>query len=284
MFEYTCQECGKGTVKEKMIRNYKTKIKGYPFVVPEATVGICDRCKAEHFAAEETKRWNELFSQSLEKNKFFLLPKDIARVRESLGLSMENFALLIGSTRQSLYNWENHERPHPQSRMADLLIKLVDKSRSEGEVNVIDFLVKEARKLGVFIGLPMERNVTELAESLVLKVKQVAERLLAPKPVGKLGLAAKQETSRKISVVETEDGKRFGRLRYDYQSATLFLEVEQEELDVKAYGFELITNDGNVVKSERPEVKDGRVILLKDSMYTDKHIKEIRLTHRAISA
>ena len=282
MFEYKCQECGKGTVKEKRIRNYKTKIKGYPFVVPEATVGICDRCKAEHFAAEETKRWDELFSQSLEKNKFFLLPQDIERVRESLGLSMENFALLIGSTRQSLYNWENHERPHPQSRMADLLIKLVDKSRSEGKVNVIDFLIKESRKLGVFIELPMERKVTELAESLVLKVKQVAEQLLAPKPAGKLGLAAEQEAGRKISVVEMEDGKVFGRLKYDYKNATLVLEVEQKDLDIKSYDFELVTNDGDVIKSGLPEIKDGQVILLKESEYTDRHIKEIHLTPRTI--
>jgi len=284
MFEYKCQECGKGTVKEKRIRNYKTKIKGYPFVVPEATVGICDRCKAEHFAAEETKRWEELFSRALVKDRLFLLPQDIERVRKTLGLSMENFALLIGSTRQSLYNWENPSRSRPQSRMADLLIKLVDKSRSEGKVNVIDFLIKESRKLGVFIELPMERKVTELAESLVLKVKQVAEQLLAPKPAGKLGLVAEQEAGRKISVVEMEDGKVFGRLKYDYKTATLFLEVEQKDLNLKPYNVELITSDGEVTRSTLHEVEDGKVTLLKDSKYTDRDIKEIHLTLETIQA
>lgn len=284
MFEYKCQECGKGIVREKKIKNYKTKIKGYPFVVPEATVGVCDNCKAEHFAAEETKHWEELFSQSLASNKLFLLPQDIARARKTLSLSMENFALLIGSTRQSLYNWENHKRPRPQSRMADLLIKLVDKSRSEGKVNVIAFLIEEARKLGVFIEVPVQKKAPKLAESLVLKVKQVTAQLLAPMPIEKLGLAAEQEAGRKISVVETEDGKRFGRLKYDYQSATLFLEVEQKDLDLKPYNVELITSDGKMTRSTLREVEDGKVTLLKDTKYTDRDVKEIHLTLEAIQA
>lgn len=278
MFEYKCQECGKGIVKENKIKNYKTKIKGYPFVVPQATVGVCDNCKAEHFAAEETKRWEELFFHSLVKDRLFLPPQDIERVRKTLGLSMENFALLIGSTRQSLYNWENPSRSRSQSRMADLLIKLVDESRSEGKVNVIDFLVEEAQKLGVFIELPVQKKVTKLAEPLVFKVKQVAEQLLARKPEERLRLAAEQEAGRKISVVETGDGKMFGRLKYDYGSATLILEVAQKDLDIKSYAFELITNDGNVVKSKLPEVEDGEVTLLKNSTYTDRDIKEIHLT------
>jgi putative zinc finger/helix-turn-helix YgiT family protein len=283
MFEYTCQECGQGTVKEKGIKNYKTKIKGYPFTVPEAVIGVCDRCNAQHFAAEETKRWEELFSQSLEKDKLFLLPQDIEHVRKAVGLSMENFALLIGSTRQSLYNWENGKRSRPQSRTADLLIKLVDRSRSEREINVLDFLVREAKKLGVVIKLPVAIKDTGSAKSLVLRVKQIAEQLIATKPAEKLGLAAEQETGRKVSVVETQDGKILGRLKYDYESATLILEIKHEDLDVSPYSFEIIMNDGQIIKSESPEITDGHIILLKDSEYTPKDVEEIRLASRAIS-
>lgn len=280
MFDYMCQECGQGTVKEKRIKNCRTRIKGYPFTVPEAIIGICDSCKAEHFAAEETKRWEELFSQSLEKEKLFLLPQDIERVRKAVGLSMENFALLIGSTRQSLYNWENGKRSRPQSRIADLLIKLVDKSRSEKEINVLDFLIKEARKLGVVIKIPMEVKVTESAKSLVLRVKQIAEQLIAPRSTERLGLAAEQETGRKISVVESQDGEILGELKYDYENAILILEVKKEDFDVSPYSFEIIMNDGQFIKNESPEITDGHVILLKDSSYTPKDVEEIRLTLR----
>lgn len=284
MFEYTCQECGQGTVRETTIRNYRTKIKGYPFVVPEAKIGICDRCKAEHFAAQETKRWEELFAQSLVRDKIFLLPEDIERVRKSLRLSMEDFALLIGCTRQSLYNWENHGRVRPQSRMADLLIKLVGKSQSEGKVDVIDFLVKEARKLGVAVEVSKQEELAGLTGSFVLRAKQVAEQLLRPVSMEKVGLAAEQESGRKVVIVETEDGTRFGRLRYDYGTATLSLQVEQEGLDLQSYDLELTMNDGKTVKCKPETVRDGQAVLLRDSAYTDRDIREIRLIPQSVRA
>jgi len=169
MYEYVCQECGQGTVREKTVRSYKTKIKGYPFVVREATIGVCDKCQAEHFAAQETKRWEELFYQSLVKDKLFLLPEDIQRVRKALGLSMEDFALLIGCTRQSLYNWEKDDRTHPQSRIADLLIKLVEKSHSEGNVDVIGFLVKETEKVGISLHVAEQPKVMSGIQEQVIQ-------------------------------------------------------------------------------------------------------------------
>jgi len=59
MFNYICEECGRGTVKKKVFENYQTKIKGYPFVVDKAVIGVCDQCGARHFDANETKRWRK---------------------------------------------------------------------------------------------------------------------------------------------------------------------------------------------------------------------------------
>ena len=64
LFEFTCPECEKGTVRTTRIHNYKTKIEGYPFTVDEALIGVCDECKAQSFAPEETQRWDELFESS----------------------------------------------------------------------------------------------------------------------------------------------------------------------------------------------------------------------------
>src|SRR4030042_5755523 len=69
LFEYGCPECGLGTVRTTRVQNYKTKIKGYPFVVDEAFIGVCDHCKAEHFASTETKHWEQLFYNSLEQRQ-----------------------------------------------------------------------------------------------------------------------------------------------------------------------------------------------------------------------
>lgn len=65
LFEFTCPECEKGTVRTTRIHNYKTKIKGHLFTVAEALIGVCDECKAQSFAPEETRRWEEDFSRPL---------------------------------------------------------------------------------------------------------------------------------------------------------------------------------------------------------------------------
>lgn len=96
LFEYPCSECGRGVVKTTRVYNYKTKIKGYPFVVDEALIGVCNQCQAESFAPEETKRWEERFSCSFETRNAFCSPKEIRELRKSLNLSMEGFTRLIG--------------------------------------------------------------------------------------------------------------------------------------------------------------------------------------------
>ena len=149
--QYPCPECGKGTVYPTKFQNYKTRIKGYPYAVPEAVVGVCDACGAKTFNARETQRWEKLFCSHLKEEHIFYTPAEIAELREILGLSMEDFAKLIGATRQSVHNWEKAGRTWQPSRMADLMMKLVAESHRSGSVDVISFLLEEAEKMGLTI-------------------------------------------------------------------------------------------------------------------------------------
>jgi len=153
LFGYTCPECGKGLVEATKFQNYKTKIKGYPFIVPEAIIGVCDHCNTRHFSAKETKQWETLYYRSLEEQDMFLSAEEITDIRNQIGLSMEDFARLIGCTRQSIYNWEKKERNTPPSRMADLLMKLVRESYTKNQVDVISLLLNETNRLGFSIEL-----------------------------------------------------------------------------------------------------------------------------------
>ena len=173
MFGYRCQECGEGTVNAQEFLNYSTRIRGYPFVVERATIGVCDRCGAKHYHAKETKRWEELYLKDLEKNHIFFSPEEVKEVREYLGLSMEDFAYLIGSTRQSIHNWQKKDRVTTQSRMADLMMKLVQESKEKGKIDVISILIKEAEKLGLSIELRKEPSETNETLTLTLMPKSV---------------------------------------------------------------------------------------------------------------
>lgn len=151
MFNYPCQECGKGAVRAKEFKNYKTKIRGYPFVVDKAVIGVCDKCKTKHFDGPETERWERLFDKKLEREGIYHSPQAIEGLRKNLGLSIEDFAYLIGATRQSIYNWERRDREKPQSRTVDLLMKLVRYSMEKEKVDVLAFLIHESQKLGIDI-------------------------------------------------------------------------------------------------------------------------------------
>ena len=178
MFNYICEECRKGTVRPKEITNYKTKFDGYPFIVDKAIVGICDECGAKYINAKEHKRWKELYTKSLEAEGKFFTREQIAGLRKKLGLTMGAFAQLIGCTRQSVYNWERSDRIGPQSRMADLLMKLVAESIEVRQVDVIGFLVSEAGKMGI------EIRPRGLNQRSVRLLEAVSARSKLPRPRG----------------------------------------------------------------------------------------------------
>jgi DNA-binding transcriptional regulator YiaG len=159
-FGYICPECGKGTIKETTVINCQTKINNYPFIVPKAIVGVCDSCGAKNFDPQERERWVNLYNSGLEAKRVFLKAEQILHIRKKLGLNMEDFASLIGCTRQSIYNWEKKNRRIAQSRMADVIIKLLDECLNKGKVDVLSFLAQELKHLGVEIKKKVSKRVS----------------------------------------------------------------------------------------------------------------------------
>ena len=151
MFGYTCEECHQGTVRKTIIPNFPTKFENVPFIVPEAVIGVCDRCGGQHFNGKEYLRWKQLFQEWRQQEGAILSAQEIRQLREGLGLSKAGFAALLGTTRQSLYHWEKDDREVPQSRMVDSFLKLVRAGLQEGEVDVVAFLREEARRAGIDI-------------------------------------------------------------------------------------------------------------------------------------
>jgi putative zinc finger/helix-turn-helix YgiT family protein len=278
LFEYNCPECGIGVVRTTRVQNYKTKIKGYPFVVAEAVIGICDNCKTKHFAPSETKRWEENFYQSLEQRQAFFPPVEITELRKNLGLSMEDFARLIGCTRQSVSAWEKQDRTSPPSRTADLLMKLLRRSLQVGPVDVVTFLLDEAKKWGMIIevrrtaGLPEERH-----GNLVLLTKRLRKNG-QPKPTEEYALAAEAISSEEEeTVVETSDGKQIGVLEFDYERGTLVLEATGALPPWRTLDVEFETTDGRHFSWHNISVSDGRLVLSEKTSLRPWEISKITL-------
>ena len=277
LFEYPCPECGLGVVQTTKMRNYKTKIKGYPFVVDEAFTGVCNHCRTEHFAPEETQRWEELFSQSLETRKAFLAPEEITELRTTFGLSMEDFARLIGATRQSISVWEKSGRASPPSRTADLLMKLLRQALHTETVDVISVLLEEAKKWGIVI--QMRGSTVPAAQGVTIVLRPKSKRPHHPlQQAGGLSLAAETAVAEEVPyVVETTDGRPLGVLRYDYEQAALMLDITGSLPPWDTIDVEIETQDGQRFTNQG-YLNQGRcLLLLATSALRENDIAQIAL-------
>jgi putative zinc finger/helix-turn-helix YgiT family protein len=269
-FGYKCQECGQGQVLERVFRDYKTKLKGYPLTVDTARIGVCDHCAAQHFDPNETARWRTLLDQ--QQSATYLRPTEIRELRKEMGLSMEQFSALLGCTRQSLYNWERGNRPSPQSRMADLFIRLVRKAHLVGQVDVLSFLTSEAARIGVNLGIqPRSESITPIV-AITQKRRLKSD---AGNGAEARKLAADTEAVPETVFLVTGEGQ-IAQLSYDYQFATLNLRFLRDFPFVK-FNAEIELNDGTRINCPDISIKNHEAVLLAKTPHTEDEVAQVRL-------
>jgi putative zinc finger/helix-turn-helix YgiT family protein len=154
MFGFRCQECHEGRVEATTVRDYPVAFEHVPFVVDEAVIGICSECGEEYIDGKEYRRWRSLFERAQEEAGDVLSAQEIRGLRKHLGMTMTDFAALLGVTRQSLSYWEDSGRESPQSRVIDTLLRLVRESLHEPRTDVLSFLHAHATSLGMDIAHP----------------------------------------------------------------------------------------------------------------------------------
>jgi putative zinc finger/helix-turn-helix YgiT family protein len=220
LFGYKCPTCGKGTVSQVVLPAFDTKVEGHPFTVENAVIGICDSCKSKHFSSKEVQRWTQLYRDAHEKD--FLSPQAIRDLRRSLGLTMEDFAALIGCTRQSLYNWEQVDRDVHQSRMADLILRLVSQSMSKGTVDVLEFLLTKSAELGHSIK-PIRKS--QALSGFTCYIRKENARGVKSGGYSTERLATAIESFRWL-LYQQGSGQRCGQVGYDTTKGSVWVELE----------------------------------------------------------
>ena len=270
-FGYRCQECGQGTVLEKIFPEYKTKVKGYPLIVENARIGVCDHCGAEHFDPNETLRWRALLQEK--QLESYLRPDDIKGLRKELGLPMEQFAALLGCTRQSLHNWERSDRSVPQSRMADLFMRLIRESRSLGQLDVVGYLTAQAEKAGFHLAISSKTKPTA---PILAFARKVPINLLSAQVHQPLSLVADTEVQEEAVALVTEDNKPIATLSYDYQDAKLIL-VFLHAVPFVEFDAEIQFKDAKNATGKHATIRNQEATLLTKTTHTEDDVAQIRL-------
>jgi DNA-binding transcriptional regulator YiaG len=273
-FGYKCQECGQGTVREQIFHGYKTKLKGLPLTVDDARIGVCDLCGARHFDSRETMRWRTLINDKYAEA--YLQPSDIQDLIKQLSLSMEQFANLVGCTRQSLYNWQRPDRTAPQSRMADLFMRLIRESHSAGQVNVLRFLCNEASKLGFDLDVSNSN-----ANTPIITFPQKLRLAGAGVAIGSsLKLAAATDSAEESVVLVTEEGEKIARAFHGFQDGMLKFDFVSS-VPFSEFDAEIWFEDGTSATARGLQIKASEALSVCRTPHTEDEIKRVVFTPKA---
>jgi transcriptional regulator with XRE-family HTH domain len=190
---------------------------------------------------------------------------------------MEDFARLIGATRQSISAWERGGRTSPPSRTADLLMKLVRQSRHSKTVDVLTLLLEEAKKWGIIIQLRSRARLSATNASIILRPKS-ERQVPPPNHTTEFALAADTALGEEASLlVETMDGRPIGVLRYDYERAALTLDLTGALPPWQTADVEVETRDGQRFTRQGVLLQERGVVLPETSQLREKDIAQITL-------
>lgn len=145
MSSLPCPSCGRGVLETRSVENKEVKLGGVTLIVPNATIRVCTVCGSESYPAKELRQWQLLREQQLAGVGQACNATQIKTLRDQKGLSVAQFASLMGVTRQAAYNWENETSCGMKFGPASLLVALLNIEGSLG-TTVFDQLVAFAHE------------------------------------------------------------------------------------------------------------------------------------------
>lgn len=174
-----CPECNEGTIKKIIVKEYNARLKGINFPVKNAEIGKCDACEAELYSAKEIRRWERALDEYLISSGSLLKPSQIIEIRESLGMSVIDFAQLLGVTRQAVYSWERNDTKPLSIGPTGLLLSLLLDEKNGNICGITDFLISSAKGRGIEIEASSERPNIQF--SALRNVPEEAPSFAGPK-------------------------------------------------------------------------------------------------------
>lgn len=151
MSGYRCTKCGAGQMTPVTVGEYNARLGGIEFLVRDAKIRRCPECGEVAVGARELKRWRILLRQHLRERGQLPSGEDVRRLRGRLGVSISDFAGLMGVTRQTVYGWERKGEPMPLGPAALLLAALIQEASEEGSIRLLETLVCQARERGLAV-------------------------------------------------------------------------------------------------------------------------------------
>ncbi len=155
MTSFKCPACGKGRMEPQTIPNLETQFEGIAIQIKNAKVSKCTECGEKSYSAKELQRWKEIKVAKLAGLNQIPSADVVKRVREYRGLSVSDFASLMGVTRQTVHSWERAEGGGMKFGPASLLVCLLDSEPRDKADHVFSHLVSFAKERAQLLEVPL---------------------------------------------------------------------------------------------------------------------------------
>ena len=177
MASFKCPACGKGRMETQIVPNFETQFEGFTIQVKDAEISQCTHCGEQSYGAQELQRWKEIKLAKLAELNQIPSADVVKWVREHRGLSVSDFASLLGVTRQTVHSWERAEGGGMRFGPAAMLVCLLNSESHDDADHVFSYLVRLARERGQLLGVLLPRSDDRKPDN-----PQVASRLLRLHP------------------------------------------------------------------------------------------------------
>jgi putative transcriptional regulator len=136
-----CDDCGRKVMTEgNAVRRYE--IVGLPHVeLHGVEVTLCAGCGKEGIAIPRIGQLHRVLAAGFVTQQRMLAPVEIRFLRKHVGLSMADFAQVMGVARETVSRWETGTKP--MGAVADRLLRLLVLTHEPTENYVVDDLLRE---------------------------------------------------------------------------------------------------------------------------------------------
>jgi len=269
MKTFYCADCGTSLVEEESLKELRDEFRHLSTLDANTLLDSVKEGLTFH-----DKKWKEKANERKVISVYFPTKEGIpAKAQISLVVSDPLYPRLRSLTSEAVRNTlglqylEDLEREASgQNRTISQYLKL----------ELAKFLLKDSPKPNVEKAseLKKEEHIHSRARILTIIPRKVEQDYLTDQ-LNTRKLAARTQGRGEVYLLETEDKKFVGVLKYNFGEAALLVDVVKNDVSLNVFDVELFMNDKKVVNRKDLRIQDNRILLLSETTYTIPSVSKI---------
>lgn len=270
MKTFYCADCGTSLVEEESLKELRDEFHHLSTLDANTLLSSVKEALAFH-----DKKWKEKSNDRKVISIYFPRKDGIpAKAQISLVISDPLYPRLRSLTSEAVRNTLGLQYLEDLETEADRQNRTISQYL---KIELAKLLLDDSSKPKVEKAseVKKEEHLHSRARILILIPRKVEPNYFTDQSNVQEKLAARTQEPGEVYLLETEDKKFVGILKYDYGEASLFVDVVKTAVDLDVFDVELLMNDKEVVNREGLRIQDKRILLLSETKYSSPSVSKI---------